>query len=182
LKIEMHDLYPTMRVNVLLFFFPIFLCGCSTHEEKNGVAAQVLLPTEKEDFRGHNIGDHITDVERREDPNTSVYSMPDELMYRVPLSGANTSWYEVSYQFSENGLYDILLEVYAANDTIRDVLSKDIAAHYQHKFGDFSGGGHHKEWRVMSAEGRFISIQIIDSLFLKDKPALRVKYKEEYDK
>jgi hypothetical protein len=158
------------------------LVRCDNQDTENRGASEVLLPTEMEDFRGHNIGDHIADVERREDPSTSVYSMPDELIYRVPLSGMGTSWYEVSYQFSEHGLYDIRLEVYAATDSIRNTLAKEICAHYTKKFGDFRGSAHHKEWRIMSAEGRIVAIGITDTLILKNKPALRIKYEEEYGK
>lgn len=149
--------------------------SCGDNRDTNSSAEELLEAEGEGDFRGVNIGDKKEDVIRQEGRDAEVYRMPDELIYRMPLGAEKLIWYEISYNFNEEGLYDISLEVLANSADMRSSLSSEIVAYYVEKYGRPKGN---KSWHVMSQSGRIVDIIVTDTLIIKKKPAIRVKYYE----
>jgi len=152
----------------------LMLVSCSS--ESTEITAENIHATEDgKDFRGVNIGDKKEDVIRQEGKDAEVYRMPDELIYRMPLGAEKLIWYEISYNFNDEGLYDITLEVLANSTDTRSSLSKEIVDYYKEKYGNPKND---KNWHVMSQSGRVVDIGVVDTVVIKNKPAIRVRYYE----
>lgn len=159
----------------LLWLVMLACWGCGNNQDSSTNAEELLEADGEGDFRGVNIGDKKEDVMRSEGRGAEVYRMPDELIYRMPLGTEKLMWYEISYNFNEEGLYDISLEVLANSTDMRSSLTKEILGYFKEKYGNPKRD---KNWHVMSQSGRVVDITVTDTLIIKNKPAIRVKYYE----
>jgi hypothetical protein len=170
---------------VLTFSVASSVLSCNNSpDKKQGASApeqyteQILQPNKGGDFRGVSIGDQPTNVLQSEGRET-VYSMPDELVYRIPISQKDSTFYEVSYNFNQQGLYDINLEIFAPDHRVLQTLADEFREHYRKKYGPESSGQHRTMgWRVMTSNGSIVSITISDSLIKLQKPCLRINFNE----
>lgn len=160
--------------NVVVFTLILFSCG-NTIEEKG--ANKILRSSKGGDFRGANIGDNPRQVEGSEGVN-SVYSMPDELVYRMESDGEDSTWYEISYNFNEAGLYNIQLEVFPKNETHLKLYKDDFVRYYKEKYGDCKYVNGYCEWRAMTNNGHLVNISLTDSLIVKSRPCIKISFNE----
>lgn len=162
-----------------LFVFSLLLClfGCESTPPEGNAAERILKSANGGDFRGINIGDKAKDVKLKEDA-VSVYSMPDELVYRISPEGEDSTWYEISYNFNEAGLYDISLDVYPKDTDEVRLLRSTFISHYVEKYGECKFYNGYCQWRAMTNNGHIVSITLADSLLQSSRPRLRVNFNE----
>ena len=153
------------------------LLGCDTEPPKGNAAERILKSANGGDFRGVNIGDEAKDVKMKEDA-VSVYSMPDELVYRISPDHEDSTWYEISYNFNDAGLYDISLDVYPKDTNEVMVLRSTFITHYVEKYGECKFYNGYCQWRAMTENGHIVSITLADSLLQSPRPRLRVNFNE----
>jgi len=161
-------------LNTAIFIFMLFSCANSV-EEKG--AKKILKSSKGGDFRGVNIGDKPSDVVGSEEIN-SVYSMPDELVYRIESDGEDSTWYEISYNFNEAGLYNIQLEVFPKNETHLQLYKDDFIRHYKEKYGDCAYKNGYCEWRTLTNNGNSVNITLTDSIIVESRPCLKITFNE----
>lgn len=138
----------------------------------------ILKVHEGGDFRGVNMGDAPHEVIASEGSN-AVYSMPDELVYRIVPRTADSTWYEISYNFNEQGLYDIHLDLIFKNDSIKQSLRQEFFDYYSNKYGvcDTTSGA--VLWRTMTEKGSFVSIEMHDTPEKQGKPTMLIHFNEQ---
>ncbi len=117
-----------LAVIVLLAVFTLNSCT----KEKSAYF-DAILKTENGMFRGIDIGNSIENVKQTENIEYLVDNMPDYLYFDYQLDMGNS--YTVSYDFSDNQLYEI--EVSAYFDVIEDAntVFNDFSAHFTQKYG-----------------------------------------------
>jgi hypothetical protein len=140
-------------------------------------AESIMRADQGGDFRGVHIGDQPEKVERMENAET-VYSMPDELIYRAYPKGVDSTWYEITYNFNNQGLYDISLDVFPKSVNESDELKANFITYYKQRYGDCTQANGYCSWRAMTINGHFVSITLTDSLKHDNKPYLRVNFNE----
>ncbi|MCC6599100.1 MAG: hypothetical protein IT223_00325 [Crocinitomicaceae bacterium] len=161
---------------LLPFFF--LLLSCNDGKDKTtGAAEEILKSSGRGDFRGVKMGDHIDNV-RQKEGSGFVYSMPDELVYRIPASGLDSIWYEISYNFNEQGLYNINLEVYGKNHDVLEEITKSFSEYYGRRYGAPSVSFASLKWRTMTDNGRYVNITLKDSLKVIGQPCIQVNFNE----
>jgi hypothetical protein len=161
-----------------LVFFALLIAVIAACSEEQASPESILKSEKGGDFRGVNIGDERQVVLEKEGAHT-VYSMPDELVYRIPSKSKDSTWYEISYNFNDDGLYNINLEIYSKESKQLELLKSDFEQYYLAKYGGSTQtGDHQKEWRTMTSEGRMISISMVDSLSNTRGSYIRVHFKE----
>jgi len=161
-------------MNTVMFVLMLFSCA-NTVEEKG--ARKILKSSKGGDFRGVNIGDKPSDVVGSEEVN-SVYSMPDEIVYRIESEGEDSTWYEISYNFNEAGLYNIQLEVFPKNETHLLLYKKDFIRYYKEKYGDCAYLNGYCEWRALTNNGNSVNITLTDSILVKSRPCIKITFNE----
>jgi hypothetical protein len=154
-------------------------CNDEPSEELN--AKLILKNSEQGDFRGINIGDRPEDVKNIEDAET-VYSMPDELVYRIPPNTKDSTWYEISYNFNEQGLYDINLEIFPKDESGLGAMKQDFVGHYIEKYGECTMQNGYCTWRAMTENGHIVSITLTDSLSNNTRPRIKINFNETQGK
>lgn len=154
----------------------VFLLSCQSAQTPVNAEA-ILLPDRGGDFRGIRIGDKPKAIKRNEQA-TSVYSMPDELIYRFEPNEVDSTWYEISYSFNDAGLNNIHLDVYPANDELRDHLTLDFANYYNQRYGPGKTVIEQHQWRGMTDQGRFVSVTLSKGKGKEDRPCIRLVFNE----
>ncbi len=129
-------------------------------------------------MRGTQIGDDWTVVKSREQQNV-VYSMPDELICRVPLNMKDSTFYEISYNFGEDGLYIIDLSFFPRDKKQTRQLYKKFKAYYDLKYGKSSEDKYFTAWYTRSSRGQDLEISMTDESEEKGKPYLNITFFEK---
>jgi hypothetical protein len=131
-----------------LHYFPLLLLlilfSCTP---KKNQYFDTLLKTETGIFRGIEIGNSIEKVKETENEDFLVDNMPDYLYFDYKLDMGNS--YTVSYDFSENQLYEIELAAYFDQIEDADELFKDFSNHFNkiHGKGKIEDDGY-TSWRT----------------------------------
>src|SRR5690606_33224496 len=89
----------------ILFLF--LLLGC---KENKSTYFDAILKSEEGIFRGIEIGNSIEEVKTLENQEFLVDNMSEYLYYDYKLDMGNS--YTISYDFSENSLYEIQVSIY----------------------------------------------------------------------
>lgn len=152
------------------------LFACNSAQEKTP-AEKILRHSQGGDFRGINIGDDRESVSQFEN-GTSVYSMPDELVYRIEGEGPESTWYEISYNFNQQGLYDINMDIYPVDDKGLSELKNEFIGYYITKYGECKYLNGYCQWRAMTSNGHIVSITLTDSISSMPRPHLKVNFNE----
>jgi len=115
---------------ILLTIITFTLVSCS---EEKGHYFETILQSEKNHLRDVQIGHNIEEVKIKEDINFLLDDMDDYLHYDYELDMGNS--YTVSYDFSENSLYEIEISVYL--DKIEDakILYQDFTNFFTEEYG-----------------------------------------------
>jgi hypothetical protein len=154
----------------------IVLCACSDHG--SDTASSKILRTEQGgDFRGVHIGDQPELVKSKENAR-SVYSMPDELVYRMNPTGEDSTWYEISYNFNKDGLYNINLEVFPTNEDVKKSIHDEFMSYYISKYGECKYFEGYCQWRALSENGHVVSITIFTGPSTRNQHYLKVNFNE----
>ncbi|MFM7103974.1 MAG: hypothetical protein ACKOW8_00520, partial [Flavobacteriales bacterium] len=123
----------TLSHGTLLAFI---LIACS-NKSPEITAERIHETSEGNDFRGVNIGDPPSKVSNTEIAK-SVYTMPDELIYRIEAGRNDSAWYEINYGFGDNGLNNIELSVFLSNPHQALNLRNEFRALYSERYGECS--------------------------------------------
>ncbi len=150
--------------------------GCQTAQTQLN-AETILMPEKGGDFRGIHMGDEPKAIKRNEQA-TSVYSMPDELIYRFEPKEIDSTWYEISYSFNLDGLNHIHLDVYPANEALFDHLMSDFQDYYQQRFGDGKTLSSHVEWRSLTEHGRLVTVSLSKGHGKENRSCIRLLFNE----
>ena len=149
-----------------LRFFLIPICavlilaqGCGNQALQIS-AETILQPAKGGDFRGIRLGDKPKIIKRQEE-TSSVYSMPDELIYRFEANEADSTWYEISYSFNEDGLNHIGLDVYPQSDELRGSLFVDFISYYDQRYGSNKTNSSRHEWRGLTEQGHYVTVSLL---------------------
>jgi len=140
-------------------------------------AETILMPEKGGDFRGIHIGDSPKAIKRNEQ-SASVYSMPDELIYRFEPQEIDSTWYEISYNFNEDGLNHIHLDVYPANKQLESHLMNDFQAYYHQRFGEAKQQGSQLEWRSLTEHGRLVTVSLSKGNGKENRSCIRLLFNE----
>lgn len=166
------------RIFSVVLFLAMLSWGCNQKAPSNGAEA-IVGADQGGDFRGIYIGDEREQVMRKESAET-VYTMPDELIYRTYPSGVDSTWYEITYNFNEQGLYDISLDVFPKSTSESHDLKGHFVAYYKQRYGECTLSNGYCTWRAMTINGHLVSITLTDSLAYNNKPCLRVNFNESH--
>lgn len=169
-RLELH------RSTAICFAALIVLFSCGGRPEESSTQ-QILKHSKGGDFRGVKIGDDRASVSKTEE-GVSVYSMPDELIYRIDPKKDDSTWYEISYNFSKDGLYDIKMDIYPKSDSALSALKNEFVTYYIEKYGECKYLDGYCHWRAMTENGHIVSITLTDSLSDKPRPRLKVIFHE----
>jgi hypothetical protein len=150
--------------------------ACQNNQAPN--EAEAIMQTDRGgDFRGVHIGDAREEVLKMENAET-VYNMPDELIYRAYPNGIDSTWYEITYNFNVQGLYDISLDVFPKTQSETKDLKVNFMNYYKQRYGECNQLNGYCTWRAMTVNGHIVSITLTDSLQFDQKPCLRVNFNE----
>jgi len=167
-----------MRNRLLIFLLGsiVSLLGCQQPHMPIS-AESILQPDKGGDFRGIHLGD-APKLIKREEEASSVYSMPDELIYRFNSQETDSTWYEISYNFNQDGLNHISLDVFPDGDELKERLYSDFVSYYNQRYGECKTFQNRSEWRGLTMQGKFISITLIKERALSDRQHLRLVFNE----
>lgn len=140
-------------------------------------AETILQPSKGGDFRGVRLGDKPKLIKRKEE-SSSVYSMPDELIYRFEANEADSTWYEISYSFNEDGLNHIGLDIYPQSDELKEHLFADFQAYYNQRYGPSKKSASHQEWRGLTVQGHYVTVSLMRDASGQKRNHLRLVFNE----
>jgi hypothetical protein len=160
----------------IAFLFTLLISGCQ--QQPGTLSAETILqPSKGGDFRGVRLGDKPKLIKRKED-SSSVYSMPDELIYRFEPNEADSTWYEISYSFNEDGLNHISLDVYPQSADLKEHLFADFEAYYNQRFGNSKKGAAHHEWKGLTVQGHYVTVSLLRDSINSKGNRLRLVFNE----
>lgn len=140
-------------------------------------AESILLPSKGGDFRGVHLGDKPKSIKRKEEAS-SVYSMPDEIIYRFNTGEADSTWYEISYNFNQDGLNHISLDVFPESIELKEHLFNDFVQYYNQRYGLLKNMQRHVEWRGLTEQGKFIVVSLMQEQQVNNRQHLRLVFNE----
>ena len=163
---------------VIVCFGFVSLSSCEEEIKEPQTVEDIIKSIEAGDFRGLEIGDDIEKVMAREEKNI-VYTMPDELTCRIPLDLKDSTFFEISYNFNDQGLYIIDLIV-LPNDTFgTQMLFNDFKYFYDVRFGVADSTDGFTSWFTSSARGTDVEISMMDESRERGTPYLSISFYEE---
>ena len=162
------------------FFFILLLAlafGCADETQPEKSWEEIVATNDPGDFRGINIGDDIVKVLDKESSNV-VHTMPDELTCRIPLDQKESTFYEITYNFNEHGLYVIDLIIYPQDSADTQELFSEFKDYYDKKYGASSDSDGFTAWYTKSGAGSDLEISMIDESEEKGRPFLSITFFE----
>jgi hypothetical protein len=166
----------TIRTIILYLFLSACLAACQSAQTPVN-AETILMPERGGDFRGIRMGDKPKSIKRSEQA-TSVYSMPDELIYRFEPRELDSTWYEISYSFNDAGLNNIHMDVYPANNELEIHLAQDFSNYYNQRYGPGKISGNMQQWRGMTDQGRFVTVALSTGKGKENRSCIRLVFNE----
>jgi len=161
---------------IMLLFISVLAVGCQ--QQPSMVSAETIIQPDKGgDFRGIRLGDKPRLIKRTEE-SSSVYSMPDEIIYRFEPNEADSTWYEISYSFNEDGLNHISLDVFPQSHDLKEHMYTEFTAYYTQRYGQGKRSGNHEEWHGLTMQGRFVTVSLINDHSSNKGNHLRLVFNE----
>jgi len=119
-----------LKIFALALIVITTVTSCKT---KHSTYFDTILKSEKGIFRGVEIGNNIETIKKTENLDFLMDNMPDYLYFDYELDMGNS--YTVSYDFSEDKLYEIELAAYF--DVVEDanLLFKEFSDYFNSKYG-----------------------------------------------
>lgn len=155
-------------------------CGDQHTEEKQAEKSelsQLLESMDGGDVRGNSIGDGMDDVLQRE-KNNIVYNMPDEITCRIPLSMKDSTFYDITYNFNDQGLYVIELDLFPASESDAQKLFGEFRSFYDLRYGASTADDGYTTWFAKSEHGTDVEITMIEESKEMQRPYLGVTFYE----
>lgn len=152
--------------------------SCEEEKEEPQTVEDIIKSIEAGDFRGIEIGDDIKKVMAREEKNI-VYTMPDELTCRIPLDLKDSTFYEISYNFNDAGLYIIDLVVLPSDTFATQTLFNEFKDYYDQRFGIADANDGFTSWFTSSTRGTDVEISMMDESRERGTPYLSISFYEE---
>jgi hypothetical protein len=140
-------------------------------------AETILQPSKGGDFRGFRLGDKPKIIKRQEE-SSSVFSMPDELIYRFEANEADSTWYEISYSFNEDGLNHISLDVYPQSAALKENLFADFMSYYNQRYGANKTHSSRHEWRGLTVQGHSVTVSLLRDTTGNESNHIRLVFNE----
>ncbi len=160
-----------------IFLFLLLIYACSEEPPKVDPVQEILMTEEGGVFRGNDIGDSQPLVLQREEENV-VYNMPDELTCRIPSSMKDSTFYDITYNFSENGLYVIELDVFPKTTTQAQMLFNKFRSYYDTKYGSSSEDEGFTMWKTQSARNTDVEVSMVDESIEAERPYISIVFHE----
>ena len=171
-----------MKLNLfLILLFSCVVALLTACEDKPAEVesdlSTILQSVEGGDVRGSTIGDRREDVLKREKANI-VHNMPDEVTCRIPTGMKDSTFYDITYNFNEQGLYVIELDVFPTDLRSTNALFNDFQNYYNQRYGASSSDDGYTTWFTKSNQGTDIEITMIDESKEMNKPYLSLTFYE----
>jgi hypothetical protein len=161
---------------LILFTISFVVAGCQ--QQPSTISAETILqPSKGGDFRGVRLGDKPKFIKRKEE-SSSVYSMPDELIYRFEPNEADSTWYEISYNFNEDGLNHISLDVFPQSEELKEHLLADFESYYMERYGSSKRSSSQQEWRGLTVQGHYVTVTLLNDTSQRNGSHLRLVFNE----
>jgi hypothetical protein len=164
---------------VILIISCTVLYSCNESQAETNDVETIIKSVEGGDFRGNDLGDDIRKVMAREQRNI-VYDMPDELTCRIPLNIKDSTFYEITYNFNDEGLYVIDLDVYPKSSSAVVELFDEFKDYYDKRYGKSTVDEGYTTWFTQSNRDTDVEITMIDETVEKNRPYLTITFYEEY--
>ena len=147
------------KVNLLIMVIVLTLSSC---KRSHSNYFETIIKDDQGILRGAEIGNNIDEVRSMENSKFLVDNMPEYLYYDYKLDKENS--YTISYDFSQNNLYEIEVSVYL--DKIEDAnsLFAELSAHFCEHYGNgkMATDGY-TSWRTKSVKnGNSVEIAMIN--------------------
>ncbi len=165
------------RSACILFFGLLFFASCTEEPSPPTPVEMILKAEEGGHFRGNTIGDNIQEVLARESTNI-VHNMPDEITCRIPLDIKKSTFYEITYNFNEQGLYVIEMDIFPKTTKDTKELFDSFKGFYDTRYGKSTVDDGYTTWLTKSSQGTDIEISMIDKTRELQKPYLSVIFYE----
>lgn len=136
-------------INILIIILVTVITYSCT--EDKGVYFEKILNSKTKHLRGAKVGDNIDHVKSLEEAKFILDDMEDYLHYDYELDMGNS--YTVTYDFSENSLYETEISVYFDKIDDAKILSQDFLNFFNEKYGkgDLELDGY-MNWTTTSSE------------------------------
>lgn len=155
------------------------LYSCTENRAESGDVETIIRSLEGGDFRGSDLGDNIRMVMAKEQRNI-VFDMPDELTCRIPLSIKDSTYYDITYNFNDEGLCVIDLDIFPKDRAAVDSLFFKFKSYYDRIHGVSTVDEGYTTWFAQSARNTNVEITMIDESVEKKRPFLTITFYEEY--
>lgn len=164
-----------MRIlSVLLIFI---LASCEPPPSGEQPIDHILGVKDSGLFRGLDVGASRNAVAAKEAEHI-VHQMPDELTCRIPLDLKDSAFYDITYNFDEEGLRVIELDIFPASNPVKQDLYNNFKAHYDRRFGQSSEDDGFTMWTTRSHRGTAIEVSMVDESAEIGRPYLSVNFYE----
>lgn len=154
----------------------LIMASCS-NESTEMTAENIHDTSDGKDFRGVNIGDLPSEVTSTEIAK-SVYTMPDELIYRIEADNNDSTWYEINYGFGDQGLNNIELSVFLPNQFDALNLRNEFRALYSERYGECNINEEFCSWSTITANGKDAVIYLKDPVTIGERSRLAIQFRE----
>lgn len=155
----------------------LFLLACASPEPQRSTIEQIIGTSERGVIRGMEVGDSQADVLIKETEKV-LSNEPNELTCRLPLSQKDSTYCDITYHFSDAGLYKVELDVFPVNQDQSNDLFAQFKASYDHRFGASSVDDGFTMWNVRSFRGSNIEVSMIDEGLETGMPYLSIIFLE----
>jgi hypothetical protein len=154
-----------------------FLASCAASTPDEGEVESIMQLNHGGDFRGNAMGDGVHQVLTREASNI-IYNMPDEITCRIPMDIADSTFYEVDYNFDEGELNHIRLNLYPQTDEDLERLKLEFTSFYDHIYqkDEKASNGN---WTTRSSRGKDVHIRMMLNPSGLPQPSLSFTFREE---
>jgi hypothetical protein len=176
------NLHRIMFMNkTLLFFSGILLLILSSCSEKRGTSEQALREVggdlKNSHMRGVEIGDNKEAVKTKE-KNKPIEETPTSLLYRQQISRADSSYYEIVYNFDELGLFEIQADVFLQDPAVSKEFFDQIMEKFNEKYGAPSGDGGIVGWLTKTKKNTSLEITLSNEGIEYIRPFISINFIE----
>ena len=126
------------------------------------------------------MGDNIRTIMARESSNI-VHQMPDELTARIPINQKDSTYYEITYNFNDGGLYVIDMEIYPRDSSDGRIIFDQFATYYNRRFGNALREGQLHQWSAYSSRQTIVEISMSDKALGGMRPSLSITFFEKQE-
>ena len=126
-----------MKLIKLSFFLVIitilFSCNGDSPKEKDNIYFSQIIKTNKGIIRGVNLNDKKKQIKKKERKRAIITETNAILEYEYLLKEKGT--YVVTYQFDQQGCYEIDVDIYLASADFINEAQKTLDAFFRDKYG-----------------------------------------------